>query len=245
MVERIQKSVSNIYQKVQETGNIPDCLNTIMQELSLFSSCSALALNIDGKVLAYKLWAKHPMLTIEKPFNEQLKQLLDIKYNLMLEHFFVKTEQLSRYYAVVFPLVAAMERLGTIVMYKDECFNNEDLFITEICALVSTLNMHRHRVEKDIELTQKVSIVKSAIDTLSYSELEAVIEIFKELHGHEGLVVASKVAEKARLTRSVIVNALRKFESAGIIESRSLGMKGTYIKVINTLLLDELNKFKR
>ena len=42
------------------------------------------------------------------------------------------------------------------------------------------------------------------------------------------------------MTRSVIVNALRKLESAGIIESRSLGMKGTFIKVLSPLFVDEL-----
>ncbi|MBJ3788582.1 GTP-sensing pleiotropic transcriptional regulator CodY, partial [Bacillus sp. OA1] len=45
-------------------------------------------------------------------------------------------------------------------------------------------------------------------------------------------------------TRSVIVNALRKLESAGVIESRSLGMKGTYIKVLNDKFLHELAKLK-
>ncbi|MCB6331473.1 GTP-sensing pleiotropic transcriptional regulator CodY, partial [Blautia faecis] len=44
------------------------------------------------------------------------------------------------------------------------------------------------------------------------------------------------------ITRSVIVNALRKLESAGVIESRSSGMKGTYIKVVNDLIFDELNR---
>ena len=44
------------------------------------------------------------------------------------------------------------------------------------------------------------------------------------------------------ITRSVIVNALRKLESGGIIESRSLGMKGTYIKVQNTKFIDALEK---
>ena len=44
------------------------------------------------------------------------------------------------------------------------------------------------------------------------------------------------------ITRSVIVNALRKFESAGVIESKSLGMKGTYIKVKNEYLIDEVKK---
>lgn len=33
-------------------------------------------------------------------------------------------------------------------------------------------------------------------------------------------------ADRIEITRSVIVNALRKLESAGIIESRSLGRKG-------------------
>ena len=42
------------------------------------------------------------------------------------------------------------------------------------------------------------------------------------------------------ITRSVIVNALRKFESAGVIESRSSGMKGTYIKVINEVVFEEI-----
>ena len=42
----------------------------------------------------------------------------------------------------------------------------------------------------------------------------------------------------------MIVNALRKFESAGVIESRSSGMKGTYIKVLNDVIFDELKNIK-
>ena len=58
----------------------------------------------------------------------------------------------------------------------------------------------------------------------------------------EGILVASRVADKSSITRSVIVNALRKLESAGVIESRSLGMKGTHIKVINEKLLEYLKE---
>ena len=42
----------------------------------------------------------------------------------------------------------------------------------------------------------------------------------------------------------MIVNALRKFESAGVIESRSSGMKGTYIKVVNDYVFTELEHIK-
>ena len=70
------------------------------------------------------------------------------------------------------------------------------------------------------------------------------IHIFEELDGNEGILVASKIADRVGITRSVIVNALRKFESAGVIESRSSGMKGTYIKVLNDVVFDELKAIK-
>jgi transcriptional pleiotropic repressor len=104
--------------------------------------------------------------------------------------------------------------------------------------------MMRSVNEENEEETRKVQIVRSAISTLSYSELEAIIHIFDELDGNEGILVASKIADRVGITRSVIVNALRKFESAGVIESRSSGMKGTYIKVLNDVVFDELNKVK-
>ena len=72
---------------------------------------------------------------------------------------------------------------------------------------------------------------------MSYSELEAIVNIMGELNGNEGLLVASKIADRVGITRSVIVNALRKFESAGRIETKSLGMKGTYIRVLNPIYL--------
>ena len=58
------------------------------------------------------------------------------------------------------------------------------------------------------------------------------------------VVITSRIAEGASVTRSVVVNTLRKFESAGIIESKSLGMKGTYIKVLNEYLLEEVQKLR-
>ena len=106
-------------------------------------------------------------------------------------------------------------------------------------------HIQRHPLnEENAEETRKIQIVKSAISTLSFSELEAIQHIFEELEGNEGILVASKIADRVGITRSVIVNALRKFESAGVIESRSSGMKGTYIKVLNDVVFDELKKLK-
>ena len=48
-----------------------------------------------------------------------------------------------------------------------------------------------------------------AIGTLSYSEIEAVEQIFSELDGNEGLLVASKIADRSGITRSGLGHARR------------------------------------
>ena len=120
----------------------------------------------------------------------------------------------------------------------------DDIILSEYGTTVVGLEMLRSVNEESAEETRKKHIVQSAISTLSYSELEAIIHIFDELDGAEGILVASKIADRVGITRSVIVNALRKFESAGVIESRSSGMKGTYIKVINDYVFTELDRIK-
>ena len=61
----------------------------------------------------------------------------------------------------------------------------------------------------------------------------------------EGIFFGKKNSGKGGIIPSVVVNALRKFESAGVIESRSSGMKGTYIKVLNDMVFDEVEKLKK
>jgi transcriptional pleiotropic repressor len=145
----------------------------------------------------------------------------------------------------VVPIVGAGKRLGTLVLAKfGEEFTNDDLILAEIGAAVVGMEILRAQVGKMEEEARKRAAVQVALGTLSYSELDAVRHIFEQLDGEEGLLVASKIADRVGITRSVIVNALRKFESAGVIESKSLGMKGTYIRVLNNRLLDELARMK-
>lgn len=123
-------------------------------------------------------------------------------------------------------------------------FTEDDLVLAEYSATIVGMEILRSKAEELEEESRKKAMVQMAIGTLSYSELEAMEHIFKELAGKEGLLVASKVADRVGITRSVIVNALRKLESAGVIESRSLGMKGTHIKILNDKLLEELEKMQ-
>lgn len=183
---------------------------------------------------------------IDDMLNERLLSILSTKENVNLETLGFSAEAIRGYQAIITPIDIAGERLGTLFIYKQDAFYEiDDIILSEYGTAVVGLEMLRSVSEESAEESRKEHIVQSAIGTLSFSELEAIIHIFDELGGTEGILVASKIADRVGITRSVIVNALRKFESAGVIESRSSGMKGTYIKVLNEYVFTELEKIKK
>ena len=182
---------------------------------------------------------------IDSMLNERMLAVLSTKENVNLETLGFVSEDVRRYRAIITPIDIAGERLGTLFVYRlENQYGIDDIILSEYGTTVVGLEMLRSVNEESAEESRKEHIVQSAISTLSYSELEAIIHIFEELDGTEGILVASKIADRVGITRSVIVNALRKFESAGVIESRSSGMKGTYIKVVNDYVFTELEHIK-
>ncbi|WP_404409153.1 GTP-sensing pleiotropic transcriptional regulator CodY [Jeotgalibacillus malaysiensis] len=146
----------------------------------------------------------------------------------------------------IVPIIGGGDRLGTLILARvEQTFEDDDLILGEYGATVVGMEILREKADEIEEEARSKAVVQMAISSLSYSELEAIEHIFEELDGKEGLLVASKIADRVGITRSVIVNALRKLESAGVIESRSLGMKGTYIKVLNDKFLFELENLKK
>ena len=151
----------------------------------------------------------------------------------------------GKYFTIV-PIYGVGRRIGTLIIarYRRK-FTDADLLLAEYGATVVGMEILRDHTEKIEMDARKKANVQIALATLSYSEAEAAVNILGELDGSEGLLVASKIADRVGITRSVIVNALRKFESAGVIESKSLGMKGTYIKIKNEYLMEEVQKLRR
>lgn len=182
---------------------------------------------------------------IDELLNERLLNVLSTKENVNLSTLGFEADGVAKYEAIIIPIDIAGERLGTLFIYKlGKEYSIDDIILSEYGTTVVGLEMMRSVNEENAEENRKIQIVRSAIGTLSFSELEAITHIFDELDGTEGILVASKIADRVGITRSVIVNALRKFESAGVIESRSSGMKGTYIKVLNDVIFDELKKLR-
>jgi len=144
-------------------------------------------------------------------------------------------------YCSVLPVCNQFGQIGVLLCGQDgTVFQEEQQMLAEYAATLVSVMMMRAANRKAETEARKKNVVQLALEVLSYSELEAVKYIFHEINGSEGFLVASKLAEEYKLTRSVIVNALRKLESAGVIDARSLGMKGTYIKILNDYLYEEL-----
>lgn len=229
--------------------------NDFCAVLSEILESNVLVISKKGKVLGVGLYKGVDELNdliddevggfIDKLLNERLLGVLSTKENVNLETLGFSAADAREHQAIVTPVDIAGERLGTLFIYKTTGqYGIDEIILSEYGTTVVGLEMMRSVNEETAEEQRKVQIVRSAISTLSFSELEAIQHIFDELDGTEGILVASKIADRVGITRSVIVNALRKFESAGVIESRSSGMKGTYIKVINDVVFDELEKLK-
>lgn len=227
--------------------------NDICLVLSEILDSNILVISKKGKILGIKnrndVVPIHELIKdsvgghIDTDLNERLLNILSTKENVNLETLGFEFDEVGNYVAIITPIDIAGERLGTLFLYrKNNTFNIDDIILSEYGTTVVGLEMMRSVNEESAEENRKVQIVRSAISTLSFSELEAIRHIFAELDGNEGVLVASKIADRVGITRSVIVNALRKFESAGVIESRSSGMKGTYIKVLNDVIFDELRE---
>ena len=230
--------------------------NDICQVLTDILDSNVLVISKKGKVLGVSCCAGvqeiHDLIVdqvgghIDSLLNERLLSILSTKENVNLQTLGFISENVNQYQAIITPIDIAGERLGTLFLYKyQQQYDIDDIILSEYGTTVVGLEMMRSVNEESAEESRKVQIVKSAISTLSFSELEAIIHIFDELDGDEGILVASRIADSVGITRSVIVNALRKFESAGVIESRSSGMKGTYIKVVNDVIFEELARLKQ
>jgi len=244
---------------LQKSGTEPVVFDDICNLLSNVLSCNVYIMSRKGKVLGYSFSSGFECDVITQKvikdmrfpeyYNTRLLNIHETIANLANGGLCVLDEDMScslnNKLATIVPINGNRERLGTLLLAKfEDEFTDEDIVLAEYSATIIGLEILRSKHDEIEEEARKKAVVQLAIGTLSYSELEAVEHIFNELDGTEGLLVASKIADKVGITRSVIVNALRKFESAGVIESRSLGMKGTHIKILNEKLIDELKKIK-
>lgn len=233
--------------------------NAMAAQLAEIIDCNACIVNGGGVFLGYAMKYKTNNDRTEKIFTAQkfpedyvnkLSRIYEAEANIPVDSdvTLFPDEARSEFpngLTTIAPIYGGGMRLGTFIIWRnDKAFEEDDLVLVEISSTVVGIQLLNLQTENLEETIRKQTAVNMAINTLSYSEMRAVSAILGELDSNEGRLTASVIADRIGITRSVIVNALRKLESAGIIESRSLGMKGTYLKVINEGIFSKLKDYQ-
>ena len=231
LLEKTRK-ITSILKRSEEQLQDELPYNAITRQLADIIDCNACIVNNKGRLLGYFMRYKTNNDRVEqffqtKTFPEVYVQganmIYDTEANLPVEHDLT-----------IFPVESRAD--------ITDCLTTNSPILVEIASTVVGIQLLNFQREEDEKNIRRRTAVTMAVNTLSYSELRAVSAILAELDGNEGQLTASVIADRIGITRSVIVNALRKLESAGIIESRSLGMKGTYLKVLIGDIFEEVKK---
>lgn len=261
MARTLLEKSRSINKSLQKIGGNPVNFYEICEVLALNLECSVFIVGRRGQIAGYAFHPNTACVDIKKliyhaerfpeSFNQEFTNIQETQTNVVLEkgrkcifNFHSGDCDCSDRIWSITPVFGGAKRIGTLILLRENTdqFTEEDIVLAEYGAIVVANEIMRMTSERIEDQARKQASVQIALATLSYSEKGAIEHVIAELNGTEGLLVASRIADKVGITRSVIVSALRKFESAGVIESRSLGMKGTYIKVLNDYLFEELRK---
>ena len=119
---------------------------------------------------------------------------------------------------------------------------NEGLLAHIACTICAIFLRQKSAMDK-AEKAKKRDSIRVLINALSFSELEACGEIINKIAADtEGIVNGGKIAKKLGFAPSIVTSTLKKLDASGMVETRSLGMKGSYVKIKEPLLVEEMKK---
>jgi len=214
--------------------------NEVADVLSEIINCSVYVISRRGKVLGSSSSSTDLIELDDFLTEDYLNKILSISEPTVEKAEFLPGEETA-----VLPAYSGRDRMATLILTRSEdSFSEEEMVLGEYGATVVALEIIRSKREKTEEAEEEIAEAKKALESLSYSELEIISLIFEKFEGDEKILVTGEIADKAGISRSVVVNALNKLESAGVLEASSMGMKGTHIKLLNEKFLGEINKLE-
>ena len=244
MLFRKVNKITELLQREGERVSFADLAETLAEAMN---SAEVYIISRKGKILGDSLREGYPATGFDPKWVQERRIPDDLATALLKVGALSTGTEASKLTgfspSIIAPAVGSGRRVGSILAVGTGGeFNEDDWVLMEYAAtIVGMVISHAIDEEEEDEAVGK-RMAHSAISNLSYSEIRAMQHIFDELEGDEGVLVASRIADQAGITRSVVVNALRKLASADVIESRSLGMKGTYLRILNPEIRKELDR---
>ena len=146
----------------------------------------------------------------------------------------------NRYYSVI-PIFSNFKKTaGMLLIRYGESFNEDDQVLCEYTSAIISLELLRQEQDYIQQQSMEMARAKLAVSLLSSNELRAANELLQTLEGQKGTVFLKNIAHQVYVTHSTVSSALKKIESAGLIYTRSQGVKGKYVEILNPYLKKEI-----
>ena len=151
----------------------------------------------------------------------------------------------NRYYSI-YPVYSVLKKVSGILFIRYEnSFSEADQILCEYTCAIVTLEMLRQGQEKAKHVSREAAKAKLAVDSLTFSEKKASCAVLQEIGWDSGEVFLNCIAAKTYTAPSTVSSALKKLELATLIATKSRGVKGMHIEVLNPNLRCELEELQR
>jgi transcriptional pleiotropic repressor len=146
----------------------------------------------------------------------------------------------DRYYSIV-PVFCNFAKIAGILMIRyDSPFASDEEVLCEHTATIISLELMRREQERTKKRSFEIAQAHLAVCSLTFSELKAVSSILDMLPEKEGVIFLNAVSKETYVTQSTASSALKKMESAGVMQTKSQGVKGKYVNIVNNYLDEEV-----
>lgn len=255
MLEKI-KSLNTVFRQ-SSTSEIP--VDDLCQKLSSVLSANIYLFEPDGKIFSYatsdKFFCQYNVDSLKANYLPAAYQTIfhqgdDTRFNVYEETPMCTCEGVeacifqNRYYSMVPVFYNYQKKAGILLIRYGEPFDVDEEVLCEYTSAIVSLELVRAEQERIRRQSLKMARAQLAVDALSFSELVAASAALCALpkDSGEGTVMLNTVSGQTYVTHSTVSGALKKLETAGVIKTKSMGVKGKYIKVTNPYLVEEIAK---
>jgi len=233
-------------------------LNSLSSALGKLVDANIYVVNTEGHLHGYyesyhvNTGRVDNMIRKKKLAYNYVKKLADIdetKVNIPIDNDLTifpveKRANYEKALTTIVPIEMSGSRFGTILIAKlYEPLTEVDLMVAEHASSLTGIELSFEETVREVINKNNQEKAQIALNALSKSEKRAVEGIFDAMEGESEMrLTTSEIADKIDITRSIVVNSLQKLVTASVIEQRSMGMKGTHIKIINPYFEELMTK---
>ncbi len=252
VVDKIHK-INTIFGRSSSTV-IP--LSTLCDELCEIVGCNIYIFDKEGYIFAHSIFKDYacpyifdsltdkqlPGYYVERFTDKKSTNIFEPCPSCTLDDV-DKCEFENRYYSI-YPVFSNFEKVAGILFLRyNDAFTSSDEVLCEYTTAIVTIEMTRQQHEKIHQTAFETAQAELAVNSLTSSEKNAVECILNVLKTNDGNaeIFLNAIAAQTYVTHSTVTSALKKIEAAGVIKTKSMGVKGKFVQLVNKHIYNCIN----